>query len=76
MLDNFVIVVEVIIVIEVEFYVLVIDSVLGEECLVMLYLFIFDFIGDSVIVEYIDGKQVIYYSCDYQVMINLLIFDE
>lgn len=55
---------------------LVTDSVPGEERLATLHLSISDSTGDSAIVEYIDGKQVIHHSRDYQVMTNSPIFDE
>lgn len=47
--------VEVVVVLECELFLIVIDVVFGEVWLVMLYLFMFDVIGDSVIVEYIGG---------------------
>jgi penicillin V acylase-like amidase (Ntn superfamily) len=46
----------------------------GEERLATLHLAISDAGGDSAIVEYIDGQQVIHHGREYQVMTNSPIF--
>jgi choloylglycine hydrolase len=48
----------------------------GEERLATLHLAMSDATGDSAIVEYIDGEQVIHHSREYQVMTNSPIFDK
>jgi hypothetical protein len=48
----------------------------GETRLATLHLSMSDATGDSAIVEYIDGKQVIHHGRKYQVMTNSPIFDE
>jgi choloylglycine hydrolase len=40
----------------------------GQDRLATLHLSMSDKTGDSAIVEYIDGQQVIHHSRDYQVM--------
>ncbi|MGA0615064.1 linear amide C-N hydrolase [Paracoccus sp. KR1-242] len=75
-LDNFATVNEAVAALEQEPFTLVTDSVPGEDRLATLHLSISDSTGDSAIVEYIDGKQVIHHSRDYQVMTNSPIFDK
>ncbi|MBN9281840.1 MAG: linear amide C-N hydrolase, partial [Hyphomicrobium denitrificans] len=49
---------------------IVTDNVPGDNKLATLHLSLSDAGGDSAIIEYIDGKQVIHHSRDYQVMTN------
>lgn len=48
----------------------------GQDRLATLHLSMSDKTGDSAIVEYIDGQQVIHHSRDYQVMTNSPIFEK
>ncbi len=48
----------------------------GQQRLATLHLALSDASGDSAIVEYIDGEQVIHHGRDYQVMTNSPIFDK
>ncbi len=48
----------------------------GEKRMATLHLSMSDASGDSAIVEYIDGTQVIHHSRDYQVMTNSPVFDK
>lgn len=57
-------------------FTIVTDKVPGEDRLATLHLSISDTSGDSAIIEYIDGKQVIHHSRDYQVMTNSPIFSQ
>lgn len=75
-LDNFATVDEAIKFLEKEPFVVVSDQVPGENRLATLHLSISDASGDSAIVEYIDGKQVIHHSRKYQVMTNSPTFDK
>lgn len=75
-LDNFATVDEAVTALEAEPFTLVTDNVPGEDRMATLHLSISDSTGDSAIVEYIDGKQVIHHSRDYQVMTNSPIFAE
>ena len=52
------------------------DNVPGEDRLATLHLALSDASGDSAIIEYIDGRQVIHHSRDYQVMTNSPIFEK
>ena len=52
------------------------DQVPGEKRLATLHLSLSDATGDSAIIEYINGKQVIHHSRKYQVMTNSPIFDQ
>lgn len=61
---------------EKEPFTIVTASVPGEERLATLHLSISDATGDSAIVEYIGGKQVIHHGRQYQVMTNSPIFEE
>ncbi|MGE9289572.1 MAG: linear amide C-N hydrolase [Puniceicoccales bacterium] len=70
MLDNFATVAEAVEVLEQEPFIVVTDKVPGEDRLAALHLAISDATGDSAIVQYINGEQVIYHSPEYQVMTN------
>jgi choloylglycine hydrolase len=52
------------------------DGVPGEDRLATLHLSLSDATGDSAIVEYVDGKQVIHHGRQYQVMTNSPIFEQ
>lgn len=75
-LDNFTSVDEAIKFLEKEPFVVVSDQVPGENRLATLHLSLSDASGDSAIIEYIDGKQVIHHSRKYQVMTNSPTFDQ
>lgn len=57
-------------------FTLVTDNVPGETRLATLHLSISDATGDSAIIEYIDGNQVIHHNRAYQVMTNSPTFDK
>lgn len=57
-------------------FTVVTDKVPGEDRLTTLHLSLSDASGDSAIVEYIDGKQVIHHGRQYQVMTNSPVFDQ
>ncbi|WP_420839487.1 linear amide C-N hydrolase [Bradyrhizobium oropedii] len=75
-LDNFRTVREAVDALQEEPFTIVTDNVPGEKRLATLHLSISDATGDSAIVEYIGGKQVIHHDRKYQVMTNSPIFDE
>lgn len=75
-LDNFATVQEAVTALEAEPFTIVSDNLPGESRLTTLHLSISDASGDSAIVEYIGGKQVIHHSHNYQVMTNSPIFEE
>jgi penicillin V acylase-like amidase (Ntn superfamily) len=75
-LDNFATVQEAVDVLSREPYILVTDQIPGEDRLATLHLSLSDSSGDSAIIEYIDGRQVIHHSRQYQVMTNSPIFQE
>lgn len=75
-LDNFATVQEAVDALKAQPFTIVSDNVPGENRLTTLHLSISDASGDSAIVEYIGGKQVIHHSRDYQVMTNSPIFEE
>lgn len=75
-LDNYATVAEAIRALEKEPFIVMTDHVPGEKRLATLHLSISDATGDSAIVEYIDGKQVIHHSRKYQVMTNSPTFDQ
>ncbi|QMV75835.1 linear amide C-N hydrolase [Comamonas piscis] len=75
-LDNFATVAEAVKVLEQQPFTIVSDSVPGEDRLTTLHLSMSDASGDSAIVEYIGGRQVIHHSRQYQVMTNSPIFDQ
>lgn len=57
-------------------FTIVTDNVPGENRLATLHLSLSDASGDSAIIEYIDGKQVIHHSRSYQVMTNSPAFEK
>jgi len=75
-LDNFATVDEAVKALEKEPYTIVTDNVPGETRLTTLHLSISDKTGDSAIIEYIGGKQVIHHSRSYQIMTNSPTFDK
>ncbi|UOM32574.1 linear amide C-N hydrolase [Acuticoccus sp. I52.16.1] len=75
-LDNFATVAEAVDALSAEPFVVVTDQVPGESRLATLHLSLSDAEGDSAIVEYIDGRQVIHHSRDYQVMTNSPAFEK
>jgi choloylglycine hydrolase len=75
-LDNFATVREAVNALQREPFTIVTDKVPGEERLATLHLSISDARGDSAIVEYIKGKQVIHHGREFQVMTNSPIFEE
>ncbi|WP_240804558.1 linear amide C-N hydrolase [Qingshengfaniella alkalisoli] len=75
-LDNFATVQETVAALEAEPFTIVTDAVPGEDRLATLHLSISDKTGDSAIVEYINGEQVIHHSREYQVMTNSPIFEQ
>ncbi|MBE0455542.1 MAG: linear amide C-N hydrolase [Roseovarius sp.] len=75
-LDNFATVAEAVEALEAEPFAIVTDAVPGEQRLATLHLSISDATGDSAIVEYIDGRQVIHHSRSYRVMTNSPTFEK
>lgn len=75
-LDNFGTVAEAVEALRQEPFTIVTDAVPGETRLATLHLSLSDATGDSAIVEYIGGKQVINHGRQYQVMTNSPIFDK
>ncbi len=75
-LDNFATVAEAVKALEQQPFTIVSDNVPGEDRLTTLHLSMSDASGDSAIVEYIGGRQVIHHSRSYQVMTNSPTFDE
>jgi len=75
-LDNFATVQEAVDALAEERFTIVTDSVPGENRLATLHLSLSDATGDSAIIEYIDGKQVIHHNRDYQVMTNSPTFEQ
>ncbi|AOJ76649.1 MULTISPECIES: linear amide C-N hydrolase [Burkholderia cepacia complex] len=75
-LDNFATVAEAVAALEKEPFTIVTDNVPGEQRLATLHLAISDASGDSAIVEYIGGKQIIHHGRQYQVTTNSPTFDE
>src|SRR5699024_5395075 len=57
-------------------FTLVTANVPGQERLATLHLSLSDATGDSAIVEYINGKQVIHHNKEYQVMTNSPTFEQ
>ncbi|WP_314915088.1 linear amide C-N hydrolase [Pseudomonas helleri] len=74
-LDNFSTVAEAVEVLKTEPFNVVTAQVPGESRLATLHLSMSDVSGDSAIIEYIDGKQVIHHSRKYQVMTNSPAFE-
>ncbi len=75
-LDNFASVQEAVDALSRNPFTIVSDNVPGEERLATLHLSLSDASGDSAIVEYIDGRQVIHHSGSYQVMTNSPVFEQ
>lgn len=75
-LDNFGSVAQAVAALSDEPFVLVTSGVPGEDRLATLHLSMSDTSGDSAIIEYVAGRQVIHHSSDYQVMTNSPIFEE
>lgn len=75
-LDNYATVQEAVKALKKEPFTLVTDSVPGQNRFATLHLSLSDASGDSAIIEYIDGKQVIHHDRSYQVMTNSPIFSE
>lgn len=75
-LDNFATVAEAVEALKQEPFTIVTDKVPGESRLATLHLSLSDATGDSAIVEYIGGRQVIHHGRQYQVMTNSPIFDQ
>lgn len=57
-------------------FIVVTAEVPGETRLATLHLSLSDASGDSAIIEYIGGRQVIHHSRDYQVMTNSPVFEQ
>lgn len=74
-LDRFATVREAVDALRQEPFIPVTDNVPGEQRIATLHLSLSDASGDSAIVEYIDGKQVIHHDRKYQVMTNSPTFD-
>jgi choloylglycine hydrolase len=75
-LDNFATVDEAVAALKREPYSIVTDKVPGEDRQATLHLSLSDATGDSAIVEYIGGRQVIHHDRRYQVMTNSPIFEQ
>lgn len=69
-LDNFATVKEAVDALKKERFIVITANVPGQDRAATVHLSISDSTGDSAIIEYIDGKQVIHHSKDYQVMTN------
>lgn len=76
MLDNYASVAEAVAALEKNPFVVVTDTMPDEARLAKLHLSMSDASGDSAIIEYVDGKQRIHHSRDYQVMTNSPLYDE
>jgi choloylglycine hydrolase len=75
-LDNFATVGAAVAALEKEPFIVVTDNVPGEKRLATLHLSMSDATGDSAIVEYINGQQLIHHGRQYQVMTNSPTYDE
>lgn len=75
-LDNYATVAEAVSALEKEPYTIVTDKVPCEDRLATLHLSLSDKTGDSAIIEYIDGRQVIHHGREYQVMTNSPTFEK
>jgi choloylglycine hydrolase len=75
-LDNFATVDEAVAGLEKQPFTIVTDNVPGENRLTTLHLSMSDASGDSAIIEYVEGRQVIHHGRQYQVMTNSPIFDQ
>ncbi|CDL83571.1 linear amide C-N hydrolase [Xenorhabdus szentirmaii] len=76
MLDNYATVAEAVESLENDPFVVMTDEVPGQGRLATLHLSLSDASGDSAIIEYIDGEQVIHHSRKYQVMTNSPTYEE
>ncbi|MGX7745102.1 linear amide C-N hydrolase [Rhodopseudomonas parapalustris] len=75
-LDNFATVAEAVDALAKEPFTVVTDNMPGEQRLATVHLSLSDASGDSAIIEYIDGKQVIHHGRQFQVMTNSPTFDQ
>ncbi|GKW42872.1 linear amide C-N hydrolase [Pectobacterium parvum] len=75
-LDNFATVDEAVKWLQEEKFTLVTKKVEGQDRMATLHLSLSDSSGDSAIIEYTDGKQVIHHDKKYQVMTNSPTFDQ
>ncbi|MFT4096693.1 MAG: linear amide C-N hydrolase [Rhodoblastus sp.] len=75
-LDSFATVAEAVAALEKEPFTIVTDKVPGQNRLTTLHLSLSDATGDSAIVEYIGGRQVIHHGRQYQVMTNSPTYDQ
>ncbi|ASY78058.1 linear amide C-N hydrolase [Pectobacterium polaris] len=75
-LDNFATVDEAVKALQAEKFILVTKELPHQDRKATLHLSLSDSSGDSAIIEYIDGKQVIHHNKDYQVMTNSPTFDQ
>ncbi|WP_406641129.1 linear amide C-N hydrolase [Pectobacterium brasiliense] len=75
-LDNFATVDEAVKALQEEKFTLVTKDLPHQHRKATLHLSLSDSSGDSAIIEYIDGKQVIHHNKDYQVMTNSPTFDQ
>ncbi|MBG0753666.1 MULTISPECIES: linear amide C-N hydrolase [Pectobacterium] len=75
-LDNFATVDEAVKALQEEKFTLVTKDLPHQDRKATLHLSLSDSSGDSAIIEYIDGKQVIHHNKDYQVMTNSPTFDQ
>ncbi|PZA13191.1 choloylglycine hydrolase [Rhodopseudomonas palustris] len=75
-LDNFATVAEAVDALAKEPFTVVTDKMPGEQRIATVHLALSDASGDSAIIEYIDGKQVIHHGRQYQVMTNSPTFEQ
>lgn len=75
-LDQFATVEEAVTALSSEPFTVVTAAVPGEERLATLHLSMSDASGDSAIIEYVDGKQVIHHNRNYRVMTNSPTYDQ
>lgn len=75
-LDNFATVAEAVAAFEEKPLAVVTDAVPGQSRLATLHLAISDATGDSAVIEYIEGKQVIHHGRQYQVLTNSPTYDK
>lgn len=75
-LDNFATVAEAVTALQKQPFTIITDNIPGENRLTTVHLSISDAQGDSAIVEYIEGRQVIHHGKQYQVMTNSPTFDQ
>jgi len=76
MLDNFATVAEAVEALRREPFTVVTDTLPGQKRLTTVHLSLSDATGDSAIVEYLGGKQVIHHDRRYQVMTNSPTYDQ